>query len=127
MELDVIKQAFVVFVMAVGVVALPFAVKYVLDFVQAYIQIGREKLKEYNPHIYDVAMFFARQGVRLAEQKGKEFTNSEKFDMALAYLQRELDDRGLGGIDVEVLADKIEIAVFEELNEWKVELDAPLG
>lgn len=119
MDLELIKEIIAIAVMGILTLALPFGAKHVLDVLGVWARKAKDEIEEWNPHVYDILNFFAVEAVKYAEQAGIGKKGEEKLEMAVTYLQNELDMRGFEEIDIEVLVRKIELAVFEEFNEFK--------
>ena len=100
-------------IVAVLSAVIPFAVRYAIEWIRVKLAEAKEELKAYSPHLYDVVSFLAHEAVVYAEQKGIKSTGEEKMEMATKYLERELAARGYDSVDVEVMMDKIEVALFE--------------
>lgn len=108
-------------VVAVLSAVVPFAVRYSIEWIRVRLAEAKEELKSFNPHIYDIVSFLSQEAVVYAEQKGIEASGKEKMEMATKYLERELSARGYDSVDVEVMMDKIEVALFEQFNLFKDE------
>ncbi len=114
-----IIDVFEVFIMGILCLSLPFFLVQGIRFVWHWGNRWAEELKAFDPHVYDVASFFAVEAVKYAEQKGLGKEGKEKLDLAVAYLERELYERFGLELELEVIQDKIEVAVFEVFNELK--------
>jgi N-formylglutamate amidohydrolase len=85
-----------------------------LRYLQAEI-----KLKQQN--VYNQLDWFVRQAVYAAEQAGVAGLIENKKQFAIDFINRELEARGLGSIDEKMIADKVEAAVYEEINKSKLD------
>jgi hypothetical protein len=119
--MDEMTQKFVVdFLYSLAGVLVPVLATMVAGYAIQGIRYLEQKIKNERPDVYATLMFVAKEAVHAAEQSGFAGLVEDKKAFALAYLQRELDARGIKGFDLTTLEDKIEAAVFEEINRNKV-------
>lgn len=71
------------------------------------------EMVEKRPLIYDIAV----EAVHFAEQAGLGSLAEEKKQLAVDYAERELKNLGID-IDLDIVADKIEAALFAEINQF---------
>ena len=74
------------------------------------------------PLVYDIAV----EAVHFAEQAGLGKVAEEKKNLAIQYAERELLEFGID-VDLDIVADKIEAALFAELNMFKDALEKAKG
>ena len=107
---------------AVLVIASPILFVWLFRFIKEGILFLKVRVENRYPEQYDMLYGLAVEAVAFAEQKGIGKLGKEKLEMAIEYLQRELDVRGFDEVDVSVLADKIEAALQLEWNRFVEEL-----
>ena len=108
---------------AVLVIASPILFVWLFRLLGKGILFLKVYVDDRYPEQYDMLYGFAVEAVAFAEQKGIGELGEKKLEMAIEYLQRELDARGFDEVDVSVLADKIEAALQLEWNRFVKELE----
>jgi hypothetical protein len=78
-------------------------------------------IKAKQPNAYNQLEWFVCQAVHAAEQAGVAGLIEDKKQFAIDFVNRELEVRGWGGIDEKMIADKIEAAVYEQINKSKLD------
>lgn len=86
-------------------------------------QLVSRKIEAEAPKVWEVLSELAVEAVYSAEQSkvaGKIDAEADKvLEFALEYVQRELDERGLGFVDADRIVDKIEATLWQEINQFK--------
>ena len=104
-------------------VALPILVTIIGAYLVQQLRLLEAKLKNEKPDVYAEVVKYATWAVMAAEQLGLtkilEQGYEDKKAFAIAFVVRELELRGIKNIDMQYIADKIEAAVWEEINKWK--------
>jgi hypothetical protein len=115
-------QLIQVVLQAVLAVALPVVVKFIVDWLRKRLEEMEQSLGERRWYMIQEAV---RIAVSAAEQSGLagliEDIGEEKKRWAIDAAERFLAQNGLGGLDLDVLADMIESEVRKQFGDRPVE------
>lgn len=101
--------------------ALPILAGALLVFLKQWLKIQADRLEEHlGQNRWYAVKDAVREAVAAAEQsgvrEGLEKAGEKKLEQALITAEAFLDARGLGGIDLHVLAELIEAEVLNKFN-----------
>jgi len=119
MMTELMKEFLVKFLEALMLALLPLLVSLLVGQV---VRVGQDltgKLKARNAEAYGMVRFAAMAAVKAAEQANLGGLIEEKKAYAIDYVERYIEKAYGVKVDVEVISQAIEAAVYDEFNKYR--------
>ena len=119
MMTELMKEFLVKFLEALMLALLPLLVSLLVG---QLVKVGQDlarKLKARNAEAYEMVRFAAMAAVKAAEQANLGGLIEEKKAYAIDYVERFIEKAYGVKVDVEVISQAIEAAVYDEFNRYR--------
>lgn len=109
---EIFSKFVMTLLLALVTALVPLAVKWVVEM----LMILKNNAMQRNREVFEVLTWVAKEAVKAAEQAGAAGFIQDKKKYAIDFIERWMQDNWKMDLDIDLIADAVEAAVFEELN-----------